>query len=70
LQQKVYISTIVWYNRIYNNKGGFKMEVDELARKISALERKVDDLDYELRRAKDELEREISDKANRYHEHN
>ena len=46
------------------------MEVDELARKISALERKVDDLDYELRRAKDELEREISDKANRYHEHN
>lgn len=45
------------------------MEDYEVERKISELERKVNDLDYELRRAIDELHDKIVRKADRNHEH-
>ena len=45
------------------------MDIDELAKKVSDLERKVGDLDYELRRATDDLRSEIAAKADRRHDH-
>ena len=44
-------------------------EHQELERKIDALERRIDDLDYDLRRAKEELESEIRSKSDKHHSH-
>jgi len=45
------------------------MDTSEIERKISNLERKVDDLAYDLRRAVDELRSEIYAKSDKYHTH-
>jgi len=38
----------------------------DLENRISQLERRIDDLDYELRRAKDDLESDIRQKADKH----
>ena len=45
------------------------MDIEELARKVSDLERKIDDLSYDLRRATEELDSKIAGKADRRHSH-
>lgn len=45
-------------------------EHQELEGKIRNLERKIDDLDYELRRAVRDLRSEIHQKADQDHSHN
>ena len=45
------------------------MEIEELARKVSDLERKIDDIAYDLHRAMGELQDEIARKANESHSH-
>ncbi len=45
------------------------MDNHELERKISDLESKIRDLDYDLRRAVDDLHDKIVRKADRHHEH-
>lgn len=44
-------------------------EYDELERKISDLKREVSDLEYDLRRAVDEIRGEIARKADQNHYH-
>ena len=44
-------------------------EHQDLERKINDLDRKVEDLAYDLRRAVDELESKIRYKSDRYHSH-
>lgn len=45
------------------------MDVRELESKIHNLERKIDDLGYDLRQARGELEAKISHKADEGHSH-
>lgn len=44
-------------------------EHQELERKIDRLKEQVDNLDYELRRLSQDLEAQISRKANKQHSH-